>query len=101
VLLDNVLQGEDGSNDKLADTSAAPLAGATPLASAAGFTAATQSEGDGSQYLRRKVSFTAGDHSSFGELDDATGTEMIGQVNEFFDNDGKVLTMTNTGVVKQ
>jgi len=101
VLLDNVLQGEDGSNDKLADTSAAPLAGATPLASAAGFTAATQSEGDGSQYLRRKVSFTAGDHSSFGELDDATGTEMIGQVNEFFDNDGKVLTMTNTAIVKQ
>jgi len=26
---------------------------------------------------------------------------MIGQVNEFFDNDGKVLTMTNTAIVKQ
>ena len=109
VLLDNVLQGEDGSNDKLADTSAAPLAGATPLAAVAGMTAATQSVGDGSEYLRRIVSYTDGTHSSFGTPTDGDPTdnggavfgEMLSEVISFFAADGKSLTITNTSVVKQ
>ena len=99
VLLDNTLTGEAGDNDDVADTSAAPLAGTTPLATTGGLTAAAGSTGDGSGYLLPLVRFSAGDHRSFGELDDATGAEMIDQVISFFNNDGKQLTMTNTSVV--
>jgi hypothetical protein len=109
VMLDDGITGEDGSNNKLAGTSAAPLAGATPLAAVAGMTAATQSVGDGSEYLRRIVSYTDGTHSSFGTPTDGDPTdnggavfgEMLSEVISFFAADGKSLTITNTSVVKQ
>jgi len=99
VLLDNVLAGEAGDNDHAADTSAAPLAGTTPLAVTAGLTAQTASVGDGSEYISPLVRFSEGSHSSFGTADDDTGAEMMKQVRTFFTSDGKQLTMTDTSVV--
>lgn len=91
----------DGTNDELADTAAAPLAGTTPLAAQIGLVAASDDvDGEGSP-IRTLVRFTSGTHASFGTTADAVGQEMMTQVRSFFTGEGKQVTVTNpSGIIK-